>query len=73
MDISKVRLGMTREKIKALFGEPDDIANGTRKYPEPVYKYGDIEFGFVTNLIYVMEAKTHKMLLTGNKNGKISK
>lgn len=43
----KVKLGMTREEVKAALGEPTDISIGSRKYPRPcVWKYGDIELHF---------------------------
>ncbi len=42
-----VRLGMTREDLRQLFGEPDDTAKGFRKRPlSGIWKYGEIEFHF---------------------------
>ncbi len=46
-DISPVRLGCSREEIRALFGEPDAVGGASRKYPVPgVWKYGELEFHF---------------------------
>jgi len=43
----KVKIGMTRDEVKATLGEPDDISIGTRKYPRPcVWKYGTVELHF---------------------------
>jgi hypothetical protein len=40
-------LGKTRDQIKAILGEPDDIGGTSRKYKSPtVYKYADIEYWF---------------------------
>lgn len=45
--LAKAMLGMTRDEVVAVLGEPDDKSIGTRKYPTPaVYKYGQIELHF---------------------------
>lgn len=42
-----IRLGMTRDTLKKLFGEPHATASGFRKQPlSGIMKYGDIEFHF---------------------------
>jgi len=45
--LSKIKLGMTREEVVAILGEPDAKGGSTRKYPTPsVFKYGDVEIHF---------------------------
>jgi hypothetical protein len=45
--LGAVHLGMTREDLRQLFGEPDDTAKGFRKRPlSGIWKYGEIEFHF---------------------------
>ncbi len=45
--LASVRLGMTREEMRAALGEPDDCDNGSRRRKLPVvYKYSDIELHF---------------------------
>ena len=45
--IQPIQFGMSRENVRALFGEPDAIAKGWRKAAAPmVLKYGRIEFHF---------------------------
>lgn len=49
IESNQIRLGMTRQELKEVLGEPTDWNVGTRKYPKPmVYKYqgNDIEFTF---------------------------
>jgi hypothetical protein len=47
IDLSNVRVGMTRDEVVAVFGEPDDMGVTSRKYKTPsVYLYGRIEFYF---------------------------
>lgn len=42
-----IHLGMTRDDLRQLFGEPDDAAKGFRKQPQTgIWKYGDVEFHF---------------------------
>lgn len=44
---NKVRVGMSREDVIKILGEPTDTSMGTRKYPTPaIYKYGDMELYF---------------------------
>jgi hypothetical protein len=46
-DICPLRLGMTRDELKATLGEPDDVGGTSRKYPNPaIWKYSDLEFHF---------------------------
>lgn len=46
-DICPVRLGCTREDIRALLGEPDDVGCFSRKHKVPqIWKYGTLEFHF---------------------------
>jgi hypothetical protein len=46
-DICPVRLGMTRDELKAILGEPDNVGGTTRKHPTPaIWKYNDVEFHF---------------------------
>lgn len=46
-DISPIRLGCSRDDIKAVFGEPDAISSVTRKRKMPaIWKYGPLEFHF---------------------------
>ena len=46
-DICPVRLGMTRDDLRAILGEPDDVGGTSRKYPNPaIWKYGELEFHF---------------------------
>lgn len=79
IDVTKIRLGMTRDEIKQLFGEPPMWGGTSRKYRTPcVYRYGQIELGFGpykdSGLSYVMDigmsGMEHIMLLTDNKNSK---
>jgi hypothetical protein len=48
MDIvDKVRIGMTREEVVSVLGQPDDVSVVSRKERRPaIYKYGDIELYF---------------------------
>jgi hypothetical protein len=46
-DICPIRLGMSREEIRAILGQPDDVGVTSRKWRTPaIYKYGDVEFHF---------------------------
>jgi len=46
-DLSKIRLGMSRDDVIRVLGEPDHISSTTRKYKTPsIYKYGDVELWF---------------------------
>jgi len=48
--ISPVQLGMVREDIKNLFGEPDTTARGWRRRPlMGIWSFGKIEFHFDTD------------------------
>ena len=58
-DICPVRLGITRDELKAILGEPDDVGGTSRKQRTPViWKYDQLEFFFgrgsdgVLELIY---------------------
>jgi hypothetical protein len=40
-------LEATRDELRRLLGEPDDVGGTSRKHPTPViWKYGDIEYHF---------------------------
>lgn len=46
-DICPIRLGMTRDEIRASLGEPDDVGGITRKHKLPsIWKYCALEFCF---------------------------
>lgn len=46
-DICPVRLGMTREELRELFGDPDETGGASLKHRAPsIWKYGDLEFHF---------------------------
>ena len=46
-DICPVRLGMTRDELSAVLGQPDGIGGITRKQKTPLaWKYMDLEFYF---------------------------
>lgn len=43
----KPKLGITREQLRALLGEPDAKGGTSRKYPRPaIWKYGTTEYHF---------------------------
>jgi hypothetical protein len=38
---------MTRDELKAILGEPDDVGGTSRRYPKPaIWKYDELEFHF---------------------------
>ncbi len=46
-DICPLRLGMTRDEVKAILGEPDDVGYTSRKHRIPaIWRYEDLEFHF---------------------------
>ena len=46
-DICPIRLGMSRDDVRAAFGEPDDVGGTSRKRKEPaIWVYGGLEFHF---------------------------
>jgi hypothetical protein len=46
-DICPVKLGCTRDELRALFGEPDSVGGTSRKHKRPgIWKYGELEFHF---------------------------
>lgn len=46
-DICPLRLGMSRDELKAVLGEPDDVGGTSRKWRTPaIFKYADVEFHF---------------------------
>lgn len=48
----KIRVGMTREEVVSILGEPDAEARTTRKYRRPlIYKYGDMEIHFDRHVV----------------------
>lgn len=45
--VSRIRIGMTRDEVVAVLGEPEDVSTPSRKHRIPaIYKYGDIELHF---------------------------
>jgi hypothetical protein len=73
IDISFIKLGMTRTEMLSKLGKPTQIGRSSRKHPAPqVYRYGQIEFGFGPKsndgLFYVMDVGKngldHVMLLS---------
>jgi hypothetical protein len=44
--IEPLRLGMTQEDLRAVFGEPDDMSSDSIKGRPLIFKYDDIEFHF---------------------------
>lgn len=60
-------IGLTRDELVSILGEPDDKGAVSRKYPTPsVYKYGDIEYHFTPwkqgKIVCVMRASTHEII-----------
>ena len=46
-DICPIRLGMSREQLKAALGDPEVTGGATRRHPRAViWKYGELEFHF---------------------------
>jgi hypothetical protein len=67
-DICPVRLGMSRDALRRLFGEPDDTSTGSRKHPSPaIWKYSNLEFHFgpraddFLSLIYLEQDEVVKL------------
>jgi len=63
--VTKLKMGMTREEVVKVIGEPDDKGGTSRKYPTPrIYKYEDLELWFEPNkngkLIALWDSKIHK-------------
>lgn len=47
IDLDKIKPGMSRGDVVAIFGEPDDTGGTSRKYNTPrTYVYGDFEVNF---------------------------
>jgi hypothetical protein len=47
IDLTKLRIGMSRDEVVSTFGEPDLKGGTSRKYQTPcVFRYGRIEFLF---------------------------
>ena len=46
-DICPLSLGMSREELRRLFGDPEVTGGTSRKHRTPaIWKYGDLEFHF---------------------------
>ena len=46
-DICPIRLGMSRDDLRATFGEPDDVGGTSHQHREPaIWVYGGLEFHF---------------------------
>jgi hypothetical protein len=70
-DICPVRLGMSREDLRNLFGDPDDTEGISRKHPTPaLWKYDNLEFHFGSkwedglSLIYLEENEVTKISIS---------
>jgi hypothetical protein len=70
--VSKVRIGMTREEVKTVLGEPHDWDTGSRKHPRPsTYKYGEVELPFGSDegdglwLVYMEDEGGNQRVLLG--------
>lgn len=67
IDLHRINLGMTREQVKALLGEPDAYGGTSRKYKTPsIYKYGIYELTFESykdsGLVWIMDENHNKIL-----------
>ncbi len=65
-----INLGMTREEVVAVLGEPDDKGGTSRKYKTPrIYRYGGMEFWFEPwksgGLCQVCKLEGFKIMETG--------
>ena len=65
-----IKLGMSREEVKALLGEPDAVGGISPRYKNPtIYKYGEVEIGFGRRahdgllLVYLDETETAKFVM----------
>jgi len=46
-DICPIRLGISRDQLRAIFGEPDDVGGTSRKRRDPrIWVYDGLEFHF---------------------------
>ena len=46
-DICPLRLGQSREQVRALLGEPDAVGGTSRKHRTPaIWRYQEVEFHF---------------------------
>jgi len=46
-DICPVRLGMSRDEVRAVLGDPEDTGGTSRKHSTPaIWKYDELEFHF---------------------------
>jgi hypothetical protein len=58
-DICPVRLGCTRDEIRALFGEPDAVGGTSRKHGvSRIWKYGDLGFHFDGDVLALIFSET---------------
>jgi hypothetical protein len=45
VDRGFIHLGMSRDELRSLLGDPDDVGAISRKYEHPsIWKYGEVEF-----------------------------
>jgi hypothetical protein len=50
IDWRRVEIGMRRDQVVEILGQPDDVGGSSRKYRTPsVFKYGHVEFHFESN------------------------
>ena len=75
-NISPLRLGMSRDELRALFGDPDDVGGTSRRQRTPtVWLYGTIEFHFGSGpdagleLIFEKNAHGGVRLSIGRRHG----
>ncbi len=46
-DICPVKLGFSRDEVRRVLGEPDDVGGTSRKHRRPrIWRYRDLEFHF---------------------------
>lgn len=63
-----IHLGMNRDEVVAVLGEPDAVGGSSRKYKTPgIYRYGEIEYHFLPwkagKLAFIFHEPTHTVLL----------
>ncbi len=47
-EFGPVRMGMSRDELLRLLGEPERLGGASRRHPvPPIWRYGDVEFHFV--------------------------
>jgi hypothetical protein len=71
--LSRIRIGMTRDRVVAELGPPDGLGGTSRKYRTPsIYRYGRIEMHFepwkagTLRMVYMEDDAGHGLVLLGN-------